>query len=96
MSERETEIKPDTKQLDILKKNIELLEKIHQIEILRIINDQQSNVLNENKNGIYINMSSLDDNTLTNLKQYMKHIYTQEQELNVNEKAKEEFLKTYF
>lgn len=86
----------DIKQLDILKKNIELLEKIHQIEVLRIINKEQSSILNENKNGIYINMSSLDNNTLDIIKEYMKHIYTQEQELNVNEKLKEEFLKTYF
>ena len=86
----------DIKQLDILKKNIELLEKIHQIEVLRIIHKEQSNILNENKNGIYINMSSLDNNTLDLIKEYMKHIYTQEQELNVNEKLKEEFLKTYF
>jgi len=86
----------DIKQLDVLKKNIELLEKIHQIEVLRIINKEQSSILNENKNGIYINMSSLDNNTLDLIKEYMKHIYTQEQELNVNEKVKEEFLKTYF
>ena len=86
----------DIKQLDILKKNIELLEKIHQIEVLRIIHTEQSNILNENKNGIYINMSSLDNNTLDLIKEYMKHIYTQEQELNVNEKLKEEFLRTYF
>jgi len=86
----------DIKQLDILKKNIELLEKIHQVEVLRIIHKEQSNILNENKNGIYINMSSLDNNTLDLIKEYMKHIYTQEQELNVNEKLKEEFLKTYF
>ncbi len=86
----------DIKQLDILKKNIELLEKIHQIEVLRIIHKEQSNILNENKNGIYINMSSLDNNTLDLIKEYMKHIYTQEQELNINEKLKEEFLKTYF
>tara|TARA_B100000927_G_C16371063_1_gene431480 strand:+ start:372 stop:644 length:273 start_codon:yes stop_codon:yes gene_type:complete len=86
----------DIKQLDILKKNIELLEKIHQVEVLRIIHKEQSNILNENKNGIYINMSSLDNNTLDLIKEYMKHIYTQEQELNINEKLKEEFLKTYF
>ena len=83
-------------QLELLKRNIESLEKIHQIEVLRIINKKQSNVLNENKNGIYINMSSLDNETVYEIKEYMKHIYTQEQQLNINEKLKEEFLKTYF
>lgn len=84
------------KQLELLKKNIESLEKLHQIEILKIINDKQSNILNENKNGIYINMSSLDEQTINDLKEYMRYIYSQERELNINEKLKEEFLKTYF
>ena len=86
----------DLKQLDLLKKNIESLEKLHQIEILKIINKKQSNILNENKNGIYINMSSLDEETVNELKEYMKYIYKQETEININEKLKEEFLKTYF
>jgi hypothetical protein len=86
----------DLKQLELLKKNIESLEKLQQIEILKIINNTQSNILNENKNGIYINMSSLSENTIDELKLYMKYIYTQERELNTDEKLKEEFLKTYF
>lgn len=83
-------------QLNILKQNIEHLEKQRQVEILKIIHKNQSAILNENKNGIYINMSSLTNDTLDELKNYMKYIYTQEQELNANEVIKQDFLNTFF
>ena len=85
-----------SEQLKLLKQNIEELEKHRQIEILRIINNNQSTVINENKNGIYINMTSLTEDTLTELKNYIKYIYTQEEDLNINEKMKSEFLNIYF
>ena len=83
-------------QLNILKQNIEYLEKQRQVEILKIIHKNQSSILNENKNGIYINMSSLSNDTLDELKNYMKYIYTQEEELNANEIIKQNFLNTFF
>ena len=86
----------NTEQLDLLKKNIESLEKPRQLEILKIIYKNQSTVLNENKNGIYINMTSLTNETLDELKDYMKYIYTQEEELNSDEQTKEIFFKTFF
>ena len=72
-------------QLDVLKKKIELLEKNQQIEILRIIHNAQSNIINENKNGIYINMSSLSDDIIDELQNYLTYINTQEKDLIVNE-----------
>ena len=83
-------------QLNILKQNIESMEKSRQIEILRIINNNQSAIINENKNGIYINMSSFQNNTLDEIKNYMKYIYTQEKDLDVNEQIMQTFLKTFF
>lgn len=83
-------------QLDLLKKKIELLEKNRQIEVLRIIHNAQSNIINENKNGIYINMSSLNDNIIDDLKTYLTHINTQEKELIVNEKIMKDFQNTFF
>jgi septum formation inhibitor-activating ATPase MinD len=85
-----------SEQLNLLKQNIECLEKPRQIEILRIINESQSTIINENKNGIYINMTSLTEDTLTELKNFIKYIYTQEEDLNTNEKLKKDFLNTYF
>jgi hypothetical protein len=83
-------------QLDLLKKKIEQLEKNQQIEILRIIHNAQSNVINENKNGIYINMSSLNDNIIDELNDYLKYITNQEKDLIVNENIMKNFQDTFF
>ena len=83
-------------QLQILKQKIEQLEKNRQIEVLRIIHNAQKNIINENKNGIYINMSSLSDTIIDDLKTYLTHITTQEKELIVNEKIMKEFQNTFF
>lgn len=83
-------------QLQILKQKIEQLEKNRQIEVLRIIHSVQSNIINENKNGIYINMSSLTDDIIDNLKTYLTHINTQEKELIINEKIMQDFQNTFF
>jgi hypothetical protein len=83
-------------QLDLLKNKIELLEKNQQIEILRIIHNSQSNIINENKNGIYINMSSLNDNIIDELSEYLKHINKQEKDLIVNENIMKNFQNTFF
>jgi hypothetical protein len=83
-------------QLDVLKKKIELLEKNQQIEILRIIHNAQSNIINENKNGIYINMSSLTDDIIDELQNYLTYINTQEKDLIVNENIMKDFQNTFF
>ncbi len=83
-------------QLQILKQKIEQLEKNRQIEVLRIIHNAQKNIINENKNGIYINMSSLNDTVIDDLKTYLIHITTQEKELIVNEKIMQDFQNTFF
>ena len=83
-------------QLDVLKKKIELLEKNQQIEILRIIHNSQSNIINENKNGIYINMSSLNDNIIDEMQNYLTYINTQEKDLIVNENIMKDFQNAFF
>ena len=82
--------------LNCLKESIEELSKFHQVEILKILKSDDSITINENKNGIYINMTSLTNETLDELKDYMKYIYTQEEELNSDEQTKEIFFKTFF
>ena len=83
-------------QLDVLKKKIELLEKNQQIEILRIIHNSQSNIINENKNGIYINMSSLNNNIIDEMQNYLTYINTQEKDLIVNENIMKDFQNAFF
>lgn len=85
--------KPDV--LDKLKRTIELMNKYHQIEVLKILSKNLCK-LNENKSGVYVNMSFLNEDTLNEINEYIE--YTQEQENNIvsMEYQKEEFKNTFF
>jgi len=82
--------------LENITKTIESLNKIHQIEILRIIQKDSLSVINENKNGIYINMAFLTTDTIENIRQYILYILDQEQMLKPIESQKDDFLNTFF
>ena len=64
--------------LNCLKESIEELSKFHQVEILKILKSDDSITINENKNGIFINMTSLKDLTITQLEDYLKYVNKQE------------------
>ena len=81
--------------LELLKKKIESLNKNHQIEILKIFLENEIKV-NENKSGIFINMSFLDTDILEKINKYLIYIQEQENNLNSLETQKEQFKNTYF
>jgi hypothetical protein len=83
--------------LETLKNKIEKMEKNQHIEILKIIKRlNHSIVTNENKNGTWINMSCLSENTIEELIKYTSYIEEQENSLNKVESEKKELMKTYF
>lgn len=81
--------------LEALKTKIESLSKIHQIEILKILH-KHNVILNENKNGIYINMSFIESNVIEEIKSYLSYINVQEDALQTVESQKEEFKSAFF
>jgi hypothetical protein len=78
-----------------LKDGIENMPVVHQIEILRILYKKQTH-LNENKNGVFVNISKLNDATLQELEKYMKYVIQQEKQLSEFETQKEFLTKEYF
>ena len=52
----------NTIELEKIKTRIEKLTKEHQLEILKILNSAPDVKLNENKSGVYINLSFLPKN----------------------------------
>ena len=60
--------------LHTLKEKIEELNKIHQIEVLRILQKQDKITLNENKNGIFINLTNVNNSTIAELKKYLDEV----------------------
>lgn len=88
-------VEAKTNYLMNLKDGIENMPVIHQIEILRILHKKQTQ-LNENKNGVFVNISKLNDTTLQELEDYMKYVIQQEKQLSEFETQKEFLTKEYF
>jgi hypothetical protein len=82
-------------ELNYLRESIENMNKFNQIEILRIL-FKRNVILNENKYGIHINLSELEDGSLGELFAYIKYVNTQEKTLNSIEQQKEDYRNTYF
>lgn len=82
--------------LEDIKKTIETFNKNHQIEILRIIQQCSASIINENKNGIYINMTFLTNQTIERIKEYVAYVQDQEKMLKPMESQKEDFKNTFF
>jgi hypothetical protein len=82
--------------LNCLKESIEGLTKFHQIEILKILKKDTSSTLNENNNGVFVNLTSIQSTIIEDMKNYLSYVSTQEQQLNVVEDEKIVLSTTYF
>ena len=83
--------------LEQLRQQIESLEKFHQTEILKILHENvDKDVLNENNNGTFVNLSSLSDDVVQSLEIYLSYVTKQETQLDALETQKEEFKVKYF
>ena len=83
------------KNLEDLKLRIEKLNKHHQIEILKIFSKNLCK-LNENKSGVYINLSFVESSVIEELEKYLQYTKEQEETLNTREYQKEDFKSQYF
>ena len=71
------------------------MDKHHQIEILKILSKNMCK-LNENKSGVYVNMTFLEENILQEMEEYIKYMKEQEENLITTEYQKKEFMDSYF
>jgi hypothetical protein len=86
----------DFNKLNYIREQIENMSKFNQIEILKILTKNKDVIINENKYGIHINLSELQDSIIEELIVYIKYVNTQEIYLNNAEKEKENYKKTFF
>jgi hypothetical protein len=84
-----------TNDLDKLCKIIEPLDKIHHIEIAKILKDG-SIYLNENNNGIFVNLNKISFTTYNAIQSYINFVKKQENDINKDEKLKKDLETTYF
>ena len=85
-----------TEQLVFLKDKIEKMTKTQQLDILRILKKNSAIKLNENKSGIFVNISFLPKESIEEIDKYVKYVGDQESELNLLENQKQEFKNTFF
>ena len=85
----------DSNELMKLCKTIESLEKIHHIEIAKIL--KINNVyLNENNNGIFVNLNKITTNVHKQIYNYIEFVKKQESDINKDEKLKKNLETIYF
>lgn len=89
------QVETKTNYLMALKEGIENMPAIHQVEILRILHNKQTQI-NENKNGVFVNISKINDTILRELEDYMNYVIQQEKQLNEIEEQKQLLSKEYF
>ena len=92
----ESELDITITELNVIREKIESMSKINQVEILRLLSKNESITLNENKYGIFINLSEIPFDMVENLKNYINYVNAQENNLNKLEKQKEDFKNIYF
>tara|TARA_X000000368_G_C22594772_1_gene521033 strand:- start:105 stop:422 length:318 start_codon:yes stop_codon:yes gene_type:complete len=85
----------DSQSLNNLKYQIENLEKIHHPKILQIIKNNEIK-FSENRNGIFINMSSFNEKTINDIHKMVLYIKEQEKNLKDTENLKKTLNKDYF
>ncbi len=86
----------DLNKLNYIREQIENMSKFNQIEVLRILTKFKDVIINENKYGIHINLSELENDVLHELLMYIKYVNTQEIYLNNIEQEKEKYKNTFF
>ena len=63
----------DVNELKRLRDNIENMETIHQIHIFKILKENHIE-FTENNNGVFINMTLLDETTLKQINNFIKYV----------------------
>lgn len=79
-----------------IKNEIEECSKIHQIEILRILSQDNSITLNENNNGIFVNLTDVSEDIIKKIKEYLQYVEKQKIGLTQLENMKKDLEKNFF
>ena len=86
----------DIERLQEIKETIEKMTLCHQKQILTILNEESSVILSENNNGIFINLSDLDQTVLIKMEEYIEYVDTQQSQLLSMENKKDNIKNSFF
>jgi len=83
-------------ELSKIKTSVEMMNKFHQIGVLKLLSSKKDLTINENNNGVFINLSDLDDTVLKELLDYIQYVSEQESDLDHHEQEKEKYKSVFF
>ena len=82
--------------LERIKEKIESMPQFHQIEVLRILKEDNNVVLNENKNGVFVNLTHAPKNIINELIKYIGYVDQQQNRLETQEHARVDLERQFF
>nr|UZT29229.1 hypothetical protein [Nucleocytoviricota sp.] len=85
-----------TETLNLIKQTIENMDKVHHIEILKLLENQYDVNLNENNNGTFINLTDLKNETIQKLQEYINYFKKQQNQLINLEDQKKQIENCFF
>ncbi len=77
----------NVQELESLKASIDTMNRANHVEILKILKENDVKI-NENKSGVYINMSFIDKEVIEKISTFVKYIEEQEKSLEIVERQK--------
>ena len=88
-------MKDDSGFLIYLRDEMEKMSNVHHLKFFELIKLHKI-LYSENRNGIFINMNSLNETIIEKIKLYIKYVDKQEETLDQTEKIKNDFQKEFF
>ena len=85
----------EIERLQTIKDTIEQFNKQQQIEVLKLF-IKNAAIMSENNNGTFINLTEIQDSTLTDLENYIIFVNTQHNQLLSMEQEKDYIKKEFF
>jgi len=85
----------DISELKRLRDHIENMDTIHQIHIFKILKQNQIEYT-ENNNGVFINMTLLNHDTLKHIQNFIKYVDLQQKQLESVEDIKAKYQKEFY
>lgn len=79
-----------------IKNRIESMNKHHQTEVLRILKKNKDIVFNENVNGVFVNLTEIDQDMINQLNSYIFYVEKQTSNIDTIESQKEAIENTFF
>jgi|TARA_B110000305_G_scaffold170229_1_gene188109 hypothetical protein len=79
-----------------IKDKIEVMAKDDHLEILSLLSNHTDVKLNENKSGVFVNLSQVNDIVINQLCEYITYKDNQEEQLMKMEQQKKEYKDNFF